>query len=196
MKTVIIFILVFIAAFIAFSIFSYIEQTFLGIILAGIIITWPFIFLLVSKVAENYGKTKEETKRIKQDIIDEKDLEKTKEEIPEEVSEEEFVVPPKKDINIDKLKEELKKLKKVSETLDEEKKEGILSEETYNELKKQNEEAIEKLEEQIAKASGEIREKKVYCKKGNHYIAVNKCLPSKIKGYVICPEHNEEIRVE
>jgi hypothetical protein len=80
--------------------------------------------------------------------------------------------------------------------LDEEKKDGILSDDTYNELKKQNKEAIEKLEQEIAKASGEDYDKKVYCKKGKHYISVRDCLPSKIDGYVICQEHNEEIRSE
>jgi hypothetical protein len=88
----------------------------------------------------------------------------------------------------------LEKLKKASDTLDEEKKEGILSEDAYNEMKKQNKDAIEKLEQEIAKASGEIEDKKVYCKKGKHYISVRDCLPSKIDGYVICQEHNEEIR--
>ena len=181
------------------------EQDFLGIILAGIMIVWPIIFFLISKVAENYGKPKEESERIKQDVIGEKDLEDedAKKEISEEkteseekADEEEFVVPPKRDANINKAREELEKLKKASETLDMEKEEGILSEDVYNELKKQNTEAIEKLEDEIAKSSGEIREKKVYCAKGKHYVAVSMCLPSKIKGYVICPEHNEEIRVE
>jgi len=203
MKTIIIFIIDLIAAFVVFSIFSYMEETFLGIILAGIMITWPMIFWLMSQIFKNRGKQKEETKRIKQDIIDGKELEKGKEEVKgeketseKEAKEEEFVVPPKKDVNLNKAKEDLEKLKKTSELLDEEKKDGILSEEVYNELKNKNKEAIEKLEEEIAKASGEIREKKVYCPKGKHYIAVSACFSSKVKGYVICPEHNEEIRVE
>jgi uncharacterized cupredoxin-like copper-binding protein len=50
--------------------------------------------------------------------------------------------------------------------------------------------------EEITKASGEYRERKVYCRKGKHYISIDDCLPSKIDGYVICQEHNEEIRVE
>jgi MFS superfamily sulfate permease-like transporter len=198
MRFVFVFILVAIVAFIAFVVFSYMEQMFLGIILAWIMIIWPVVFWLVSRVAGSYGKEKEESKRIKQDIIDEhpETEEKTSKESVEGETEEEFVVPQKKDVNVNKAREELEKLKKSSELLDEEKKEGLLSEESYNELKKQNKEAMEKLEEEIAKAGGEIREKKVYCRKGKHYINVRDCLPSKIPGYVICQEHNEEIRVE
>jgi len=201
MRFIFIFILVVVFAFIVFSIFSYIEESFLGIILAGIMVALPVVLWIISKAAGSFGKPKEETKRIKQDVIEEKPEKikkeaKSEEKPKEEVTEEEFVVPPKKGENLIKAREDLEKLKKASETLDMEKKEGILSEGTYNELKKQNKEAIEKLEEEIAKSSGEIREKKVYCKKGKHYIAVSKCFESKIKGYVICPEHNEEIRVE
>ncbi len=201
MRFIFIFILVAIGAFIVFSIFSYMEETFLGIILAGIMVALPVVLWIISKTARGFGKPKEEIKRIKQDVT-EKKTETVKKETKaedkpkEDVSEEEFVVPPKKDENLIKARGDLEKLKKASETLDIEKKEGILSEEIYNELKKQNKEAIEKLEEEITKASGEIREKKVYCKKGKHYIAVSKCFESKVKGYVICPEHNEEIRVE
>jgi len=199
MKTLIIFIIDIIAASIVFSVFNYMDETFLGIVLAGIMIGLLIIIWLISKITGRRGyKTKEESGGIKQDIISEKDSEKKegskKTEKVEEETEEELIAPPKKDVN--EIKEDLKNLKKTSELLDEEKKEGILSGETYNELKSKNKEAIEKLEEELAKASGEIREKKVYCPKGKHYIAVSVCFPSKIKGYVICPEHNEEIRVE
>ncbi len=202
MKTLIVFIFVLIIAAVVFIVFSYMEETYLGIILAAIIISWPLVFLLISKIMKKKEKQKEEEKRLKQDIVEDQEKHKElkkheeKEETIEEAKEEELVVPQKKDINLNKTKEELKKLKKAAEVLGEEKKEGILSEETYNELKKQNDETIEKLEQEIAKASGEIREKKAYCKKGDHYINLNICLPSKVKGYVICPEHNEEIRVE
>ncbi|NIO44325.1 MAG: hypothetical protein GTN36_02115 [Candidatus Aenigmarchaeota archaeon] len=199
MRTAIIFIIDLIAAITAFAVFSYIEETLLGFMLAGIMITWPSIFWLISQIFKNRNKTVKESKRIKQDIIDGKELEKgTKKEetSKKDNKEEEFVVPPKKYANMDKLGEDLEKLKKASEMLDEEKKEGILSEEIYNELKNKNKKSIEKLEEAIAKSSGEIREKKVYCPKGKHYIAVSVCFPSKVKGYVICPEHNEEIRSE
>ncbi len=203
MKKLIFFILDIIGAFIVFTIFNYIEEVFLGFIIAGIIVGLPIIFLIISKIFERRGKQKGEEKRIKQDVIDGKVLKKKVSEgsketeiKKEEKTEEEFVVPPKKDVNVKKAREDLEKLKKASELLDEEKKDGILSEEVYNELKERNKEAIEKLEEEIAKASGEIREKKVYCQEGKHYIAVSKCLSSKVKGYVICPEHNEEIRVE
>jgi len=203
MKTLIIFIFVLIIAATAFIVFSYMEEASLGIILAAIIISWPLVFLLITKIMKKKEKRKEEEKRIKQDIVDDREVSskptkehEKKEETIEETKEEEFVVAPKKDVNLNKTREELKKLKRTAEVLDEEKKEGILSEETYNELKKQNDEAIEKLEEEIAKASGEIRERKAYCKKGDHYVNLNICLPSKVKGYVICPEHNEEIRVE
>lgn len=200
MRMIFVFILVAIAAFVAFTVFSYMEETFLGVIFAGIIIAWPVLFWFISKVVQNLSsKPKEKDERIKQDIIDEKSGEepkKSEDESKEDETEEEFVVPEKKDVNVDKAREELEKLKKTSELLDEEKKEGLLSEESYNELKKQNKETIEKLEQEIAKASGEIREKKVYCAKGKHYVAVSRCIPSKVKGYVICPEHNEEIRVE
>lgn len=179
---------------IAFIIFSYMGELFLGTILAVIIFMWPTIYLLVTKVMDNRGsETKRDERGLKQDIID-GEGETQKEAEPEK--EEEFVVPPKKDANVTIAKEDLEKLKKASDALDEEKKDGILSEDTYNELKKQNKDAIDKLEQEIAKASGEFEDKKVYCKKGNHYISINDCLPSKIDGYVICQEHNEEIRAE
>lgn len=180
---------------IAFIIFSYMGELFLGTILAVVIFMWPTIYLLVTKVMENRGsETKGDERELKQDIIDGDNTGVQKEVDPEK--EEEFVAPPKKDANVTVAKEDLEKLKKASDVLDEEKKDGILSEDTYNELKKQNKDAIDKLEQEIAKASGEFEDKKVYCKKGNHYISINDCLPSKIDGYVICQEHNEEIRAE
>ena len=206
MRFIFVFIIVLITAIAAFVVFSYMEKEFLGIILAGIMIAWPLLFWFISKIFENKGKKKEEAKRIKEDIIGEisetietkptENIKSGEKNETEKTDEEEFVVPQKRDVNINKAKEKLKKLKNVSEVLEDEKKEGILSEEIYIELKKQNEETIEKLELEITKASGEIREKKIYCPKGKHYVSVSVCFPSKVKGYVICPEHNEEIRVE
>ena len=196
MNIVIIFIIVAVIAFITFFVFSYMEQLFLGMISAVIMFSWPTLYWLVTKVSENYGSGMKKDARgmLKQDIIEQKagDTETTGESKPEE----EFVIPPKKDEIIKNKKDELEKLKKASEFLDEEKKEGVLSEDAYNELKKQNKESIEKLEQEIAKASGEITEKMIYCQKGKHYISERDCIPSKIDGYVICQEHNEEIRVE
>jgi len=188
MRKSIVFIAFAIFAFIAFVFLSYMDQMFLGIILAAIIILWPTAFWLISNIAErNIFKPKEESKKLKQDIIDGEESKTDKKE--------EFVAPEKKDANVDKAREELEKLKRASEVLEDEKTEGVLSEDAYNELKKQNKEAIEKLELEIAKASGEIKERMIYCRKGKHYISERDCIPSKVPGYVICQEHNEEIRV-
>lgn len=194
---IIIFVIIAATAAMSFLVFSYVGEIFLGTILGVIMLCWPTIFWLMSKVFDNYGlKPKIEIKGLKQDIIGEDEENLTAESKSEESIEEEFAVRQKKDENLTNAKEGLEKLKKASDLLDEEKNEGLLSEDAYNELKKQNKETIEKLEEEIAKASGEIEKKKVYCKKGKHYISERDCLPSKIKGYVICQEHNEEIRVE
>jgi len=195
MRMKLVFPLVAVFAIIALVIFNYMGETFLGIIIAVVMFVWPILFFILTKFIENRGSgAKEDNKDIKQDIIDGKDGEAPKE--VKEYREGEFVVPPKKDANLKVAKEELEKLKKASDVLDEEKKDEIISDDAYNELKKQNKEAIEKLEQEIAKASGEEDDKKVYCKKGKHYISVRDCLPSKIDGYVICQEHNEEIRAE
>jgi len=189
-----VFPLVAVFAVIALVIFNYMGETFLGIIIAVVMFVWPILFFIVTKFIENRdSRAKEDNKDIKQDLIDGKD-----DDAPKEVKkkEEEFVIPPKKEASVANAREELEKLKKASDMLDEEKNDGILSDDIYNELKKQNKEAIEKLEQEIAKASGEEEDKKVYCKKGKHYISVRDCLPSKIDGYVICQEHNEEIRAE
>ncbi len=188
-----VFPLVAVFAVIALVIFNYIGETFLGIIIAVVMFVWPMMFFIITKFIENRGsRAKEDDKDIKQDVIDGKDGD-----APKEVKkEEEFVAPPKKEVSVANAREELEKLKKASDMLDEEKNDGILSDDIYNELKKQNDEAIEKLEQEIAKASGKEDDKKVYCKKGKHYISVRDCLPSKIDGYVICQEHNEEIRAE
>jgi hypothetical protein len=171
-------------------------ETLLGIIIAVVMFAWPMVFFIVTKFIENRGsRAKEDNRDVKQDLIDGKDGDAPKE-VKKEYKEEEFVVPPKKDVSVANAREELDKLKKASDVLDEEKKDGILSDDIYNELKKQNKEAIEKLEQEIAKASGEEEDKKVYCKKGKHYISARDCMPSKIDGYVICQEHNEEIRAE
>lgn len=188
-----VFPLVAVFAIIALVIFNYMGEMFLGIIIAVVMFVWPMVFFIITKFIENRGsRAKEDNKDIKQDVIDGKDGD-----APKEVKkEEEFVIPPKKEVSVANAREELEKLKKASDMLDEEKNDGILSDDIYNELKKQNDEAIEKLEQEIAKASGEEEDKKVYCKKGKHYISVRDCLPSKIDGYVICQEHNEEIRAE
>jgi membrane protein implicated in regulation of membrane protease activity len=193
MRMKLVFPLVAVFAVIALIIFSYIGEMFLGAIIAVVMFAWPMVFFIITKFIENRGsRAKEDYKDIKPDVIDGKDGN-----VPKDVKkEEEFVVPQKKDVSLANAREELEKLKKVSEVLDEEKNDGILSDDIYNELKKQNKEAIEKLEQEISKASGEEEEKKVYCRKGNHYISVRDCLPSKIDGYVICQEHNEEIRAE
>jgi hypothetical protein len=192
MRKIIIFVFVAIAAFAAFVVLSYFEQTFLGILLAVIMMLWPTVFWLLSKIIENrsFGHKKDDENSINQDIIEEP------EELITSTRSEKFEEFRKKDENVLKAKAELAKLRKSLELINEEKSEGILNDETYNELKKQNEESIEKLEEEIAKSSGEVGEKKVYCKKGKHYISIDDCLPSRIDGYVICQEHNEEIRVE
>jgi hypothetical protein len=194
MRMKLVFSLVAVFAVIALAIFSYMDEILLGIMIAFVMFIWPILFFIVTKFIENRGSgAKEDKKDLKQDIIDgvEGDSKPSK-----EVEKEEFIVPQKKDANIGIAKEELEKLKRASDLLDEEKKDGMLSEDAYNEMKKQSKEAIEKLEEEIAKASGETGDKKVYCKKGKHYISVRDCLPSKIPGYVICQEHNEEIRAE
>ena len=188
MRKIIIFILIAIAAFALFTVLSYFDQTYLGAILALLMLCWPTLFWLISKVIEN--RRKKDDDAIKQDII-ESPLEESK-----PYKSEDFEELRKRDDNVIKARAELTKLKSSLELLNEEKNEGILTDDTYNELKKQNEEAAEKLEEEISKASGEVNERKVYCKKGKHYISINDCLPSKIDGYVICQEHNEEIRVE
>jgi hypothetical protein len=196
MKMKLVFPLVAIFAVIALVVFSYMGEIFLGIIIAVVMFVWPVLFFIVTKFIENRGSgEKEDNKDIKQDVIDGKDGDAPKE-IKKKDKEDEFVIPPKKNVSVTNVKEELEKLKKASDVLDEEKNDGILSDDIYNELKKQNKETIEKLEQEIAKASGEEEDKKVYCKKGKHYISVRDCLPSKIDGYVICQEHNEEIRAE
>ncbi|OGI12578.1 hypothetical protein A3K64_01590 [Candidatus Micrarchaeota archaeon RBG_16_36_9] len=189
MRKIIIFILIAIASFSVFTVLSYFDQTFLGVILALILLCWPIIFWLMSKLLENHPFEKKNDNLIGQDII-----EGTEEKI--ETSSEGFETSHKRDDNLIKAKAELEKLKKSLEFLDEEKRDGILTDDIYNELKKQYEEPIEKLEEEIAKSSGKVEDKKVYCKKGKHYISIDDCLPSKINGYVICQEHNEEIRIE
>ncbi len=192
MRMKLVFPLVAVFAVIALAIFSYMGETLLGIIIALVMFIWPILFFIVTKFIGNRGSgAKEDKKDLKQDVIDGKGGDALK-----EVKEEEFVVPPKKEVSVANAREELEKLKGASDLLDEEKKDGMLSEDAYNEMKKQSKEAIEKLEEEIAKASGETGDKKVYCKKGKHYISVRDCLPSKIDGYVICQEHNEEIRAE
>lgn len=191
MKKILIFIFIVIAAFVAFSVLSYLGETFLGAVLALIMLCWPIIFWLMSKLLENRSSgPKKDESPINQDIIEEPE-----EEIKPYKSEN-FEELRKKDDNVLKAKAELANLKKSLELLNEEKSEGILTEDAYNELKKQNEEAIEKLEEEVTKAYGDGTGKKVYCRKGKHYISIEDCLPSKIDGYVICQEHNEEIRVE
>jgi hypothetical protein len=196
MKMKLVFPLVAVFAVIALVVFSYMDEMFLGIIIAVVMFVWPILFFIITKFIENRGSgEKEDDKDIKQDVIDGKDGNAPKD-IKKENEEEEFVVPPKKDASVANAREELEKLKKASDVLDEEKNDGMLSDDIYNELKKQNKEAIEKLEQEISKASGEEEEKKVYCRKGKHYISVRDCLPSKIDGYVICQEHNEEIRAE
>jgi hypothetical protein len=196
MKMRFVFPLVAVFAVIALVIFNYIGETFLGIIIAVVMFVWPILFFIVTKFIENRdSRAKEDNRDIKQDVIDGKDGNAPKE-VKKENKEGEFVVPPKKDASVANAREELEKLKKASDVLDEEKNDGILSDDIYNELKKQNKESIEKLEQEISKASGEEEDKKVYCKKGKHYISVRDCLPSKIDGYVICQEHNEEIRAE
>jgi len=189
MRKVIIFIPIAIAAFAIFIVLSYFEQTFLGTLLALIMLCWPIIFWLMSNLLENRPFEKKDEGAINQDVI----------QGPEEFianTEPEELVFHKRDENVIKAKDDLLKLKKSLELLNEEKNEGILNDDAYNELKKQSEESIAKLEEEIAKSSGDFEDKKVYCKKGKHYISINDCLPSKIDGYVICQEHNEEIRVE
>ena len=191
MRRIIIFILIAVAAFVLFTILSYFDQTYIGAILTLIMLCWPTLFWLISKVIENRPfSRKKDDDAINQDIIGEP-LEE-----PRPYKSEDFEELRKKDDNVIKARAELAKLKSSLELLNEEKNEGILTDDTYNELKKQNEEATEKLEEEISKASGEVKERKVYCKKGKHYISINDCLPSKIDGYVICQEHNEEIRIE
>jgi len=195
MRTAVIFVVFAIFSFLAFFFLSYMDQMFLGILLAVIIILWPTAYTVISHIAEkNIFRPKEEAKKFKQDIIDGKE-EHTEPETKKEVGEE-FVVPPKKDEDVKKIKEDLEKLKSASEFLDVELKEGVLSEDACKELKEKNKEAIEKLEQEIAKASGEVKERMIYCRKGKHYISERDCIPSKIKGYVICQEHNEEIRIE
>ena len=200
MRIRIIFIIVAIIAVLAVAVFGYIGQIFLGFILSGIMISWPTIFWLISAIMDIRGSSaSKNVSDLKQDLIGESSTEENVEApkgTTETDDEKEFVIPPKKDLVVTKAKEELEKLKKATEFLDDEKKEGILSEDSYNDLKKQNEDLIEKLEQEIAKASGETEEKMVYCRKGKHYISVRDCLPSKIPGYVICQEHNEEIRAE
>ena len=193
MRKIIIFVLVAIAAFALFVVLSYFEQTLLGALLAAIMMGWPTVFWLVSKIIENrsFEHKKDDENSINQDIIEEPE-----EELITNTRSEKFEEFRKKDENVFKAKAELAKLRKSLELINEEKNEGILNDETYNELKKQNEESIEKLEEEISKSSGEVIGNKVYCKKGKHYISIDDCLPSKIDGYVICQEHNEEIRVE
>ena len=92
------------------------------------------------------------------------------------------------------MNRQIDKLKKAAKILDEEKEQGILSEDAYNELKEQNRKSIDGLEREIGKASG-VFDKKVYCRKGKHYIDARDCIPSKVDGYLICQEHNEEIRI-
>lgn len=190
MRKIIIFIFIAIAAFAIFIVLSYFDQTFLGIVLALIMLCWPTIFWLMSKLLENRSSIHKEDETIGQDIIEgpTEELKPYKSEYFEELR--------KNDENVIKTKIELDKLKRSLEMLNEEKSEGILTEDAYNDLKKQNEESIEKLEEEMSKASGKVEDKKVYCKKGKHYISIDDCLPSKVDGYVICQEHNEEIRVE
>jgi superfamily I DNA and/or RNA helicase len=141
---------------------------------------WPIGFWALSRTTEGWGTKKAEEKSTEN--VEKKETKETEE-----------IAMPKPDTS--RLSEDLAKLKKVSETLDEEKRQGMLSEDAYNELKKQNQEAIQKMEQMNAKASGDFGEKKVYCKKGKHYIDVRDCIESKIPGYVICQEHNEEIRI-
>jgi hypothetical protein len=190
MRKIVIFILIAIVAFAVFTVLSYFEETFLGAMLALIMLCWPAIFWLMSKLLENHQFGKKNDDSINQDIFGEPGGKLTA------TKSEEFEEFRRNNDNVIKAKEELGRLKMSLDLLNEEKNEGVLSEEVYNELKKQNEESIEKLEEEISKASGKAEGRKVWCKKGKHYISIDDCLPSKIDGYVICQEHNEEIRVE
>ena len=178
--------------------FSYLGELTLGLILSAILFCLPMTFWTIARLTEGSGKAKapaptgepsEPSRSRKSRVIEEENYTPSESQKPETKPE-----TPSRDV--EKVSAELYKLRRVAETLEEERREGVLSDEAYKELKKQNDEAIQRLERVNAKASGEFEEKKVYCKKGDHYIDVRDCIESKVPGYVICQEHNEEIRVE
>jgi hypothetical protein len=112
--------------------FNFVGEVLLGFVLSTIMFCWPIGFWALSKVTEKWGKPKTIEKAVDQEIVEERHDEPA---------------PPKKDLN--KLGEDLQKLKKASETLDEEKKDGMLSDDAYNDLKKKNDEAISRIEKEL-----------------------------------------------
>jgi hypothetical protein len=132
-------ILVFISIFsvITVTFFMSIGEVELGILLSVIMFCWPIGFWALSKVGEGWFKTggaAAATEPIQQEVVDSKS--------------EDILPSPKKDPN--ELNENLRKLRKASETLEDEKEQGIINEETYKELKKQNDDAIGRLEKEIS----------------------------------------------
>jgi hypothetical protein len=181
MRFAIIFVLLVILSVGIFIYFSYIGEVFLGIATSALLLAWPVGFWLFNNVIDR--KKINEQRPTEQDIVEEDQNAAPAVEKVEMSA-----------VDVSRINREIDKLHKAGKILDEEKEQGILSSEAYSELKIQNRNSVEKLEQEIGKATGKI-ERKIYCRKGKHYIDPRDCIPSKVEGYLICQEHNEEIRV-
>jgi ABC-type multidrug transport system fused ATPase/permease subunit len=156
MNMLVLFVTVAIFSSAVFFFFNYIDQPSLGIILVVIMFCWPIIFWFISKLTENYGKINEEEVRKEKASVETNNNENIEEETnaPREIVKEpekkieETANPKPKKLSAE-MKEDIEALKKVAVLLEQERKEGILSEETYNELKKQNDDEINKLRAEI-----------------------------------------------
>jgi hypothetical protein len=130
MKLMTVLILVSVFSAITFYYLASMGEVTLGLIFSAIMFCWPIGLWTVSKLS---GSTPT--------FQDPQEMPKTQE-VKEKIE-----MPPK-DVNA--LRETLMKLKSVTSTIEDEKRQGMISEGVYNELMSHNKAAIDRLEKEIS----------------------------------------------
>jgi hypothetical protein len=139
MRLVTVLMLVLILAASTFYFFISIGEVNLGLIMSVIMFCWPIGLWGVSRM----GGSKQPMQ-----IAEERPTEMTQETIQETAeTAKERVQLTQADVNA--LKESLAKLRSVTTTIEDEKKQGIISDKTYDDLICQNKAAIDRLEKEL-----------------------------------------------
>jgi hypothetical protein len=140
MRLVTVLMLVLILAALTFYFFLTIGELNLGLIMSVIMFCWPIGLWGVSRM----GGSKQPMQ-----IAEDRPTEMTQETIQETAETvKERVQLTQSDVNA--LKENLAKLRSVTATIEDEKRQGIISDKTYDDLMCQNKASIDRLEKEIA----------------------------------------------
>ena len=138
MRLVTVLIFVSILAAVTFYFFLTIGEVNLGMIMSVIMFCWPIGLWAVSRLGSNQPMQ----------VAEERHGEMTQETVQEtaETTRERVKLTQ---VDVDALKERLVKLRSVSAIIEDEKRQGIISDKTYDDLISQNKSAIDRIEKEL-----------------------------------------------